>query len=467
MYRFGDGTPFPIQENFIETLLAAVDATVGTFAAAADVEEKRDKALAARKDADEDLRRLGMLDKAIEAAVMPLQPASDRTASPSQMAAAKALAASRTAIGGVRAQIDAKLAQLAGEPRTARAAERTRTAMSVFFEHHQLPDTAWRWSWKCDAGARATGEAMSFAGKFRAMFDLDLEGAWNHVVRIGALVAGLVAVVPRKKTFGGVKRGKVHLDKCGLISVERAPERQVIVIREHAHKASAGWRVLIKDPERADTTVVAIDAHGKTIGDELALEPDEALPFLRLWDAIDAQMLELRDHHRTLRDLKIGDASLESITDPAQCGRALLAHLGPLCKQVRTRSRVPDELSLKRDIGDGRREELYVSRETIERKFAMLPPSYRRPFEDIGLGRHTTEEVGLDDMQTRPEPPPMRVLPPPPPAPLRALPNAITRLAPEPPLPPPPETPQPAREVLAKLPAVPPTLPRVTRMATA
>ena len=138
MYRFGDGTPFPIQENFIETLLAAVDATVGSFAAAAEVEERRDKALAARKEADEDLRRLGMLDKAIEAAVMPLQPASDRAASPSQMAAAKALAASRTAISGVRSQIDAKLAQLSAEPRVARAAERVRTAMAAFFEHNQL-----------------------------------------------------------------------------------------------------------------------------------------------------------------------------------------------------------------------------------------------------------------------------------------------------------------------------------------
>jgi len=472
MYRFGDGTPFPIQENFIETLLAAVDATVGTFAAAAEVEERREKALSARKEADEDLRRIGILDKAIEHAVLPLQPSADRTASIAQQAAQRALQAARAAIQQSRTQIDGRLAQLAGEPRTAKAAERTRTALAMFFEHHQLPDTAWRWSWKADSGERATGEAMAFAGKFRAMYDLDLDGAWSHVVRIGALVPGLDVVVPRKKTFGGVKRGRVHLDKCGLIAVERAPDRHVIVIREHAGKPSAGWRVLLRDPERTGTTLIALDAAGKSIGNELSLDAEEAVPFLELWSKIDAALLDLRDRRRTLRDLRIGDAALESILDPATVGRMLLAVLGPLSKQLRARSRVPNELSLKRDTGDGRREELYVPRETIERKYAMLPAAYRRLFEEIGLGRHETEEVTMaDEMQTRPEPPPMRTLPPPPPGPiLRSLPHAVTRLPPEPPhhpLPAPPDTPQPAREVLAKLPAVPPTLPRIPRMATA
>lgn len=451
MYRFGDGTPFPIQENFIETLLAAVDAVVGTFGAAAEVEERRDKALSARKEADHDLHRLGMLDKAIESAVAPMQPAVDRTASASQQAAARALAAARAAIQSARTQIDAKLQQLAGEPRTQKAAERTRAAIATFFEHHQLPDTAWRWSWKADAGERATGDAMALAGKFRARFDLELDGAWSHTVRIGALVPGLEAVVPRKKTFGGVKRARLQLDRCGLVSVERGPDRHVLVIREHAAKASAGWRVLVKDPERNGTSLFALDADGKQVGNEMPIDAEEALPWQKLWEAVDAAMLDLRDRRRSLRELRIGDASLESVTDPGAVGRALLGVLGPLCKQIRARSRVPDELSLKRDIGDGRREELYVPRETIERKYASLPAAYRRPFEEIGLGRMATEEVTVsDEMQTRPEPPPMRQLPPPPPpAQLRAV------------LPPPPETPQPVREVLAKMPSVPPTLPRV------
>src|SRR5205823_4995757 len=57
MYRFGDGTPFPLQDNFIDTLLAAIDACVGTFGAAAEIDERREKTRVARKDAEEELKR--------------------------------------------------------------------------------------------------------------------------------------------------------------------------------------------------------------------------------------------------------------------------------------------------------------------------------------------------------------------------------------------------------------------------
>lgn len=439
MYRFGDGTPFPIQENFIDTLLAAVDACVGTFSAAAEIDDRRDKAKAAKKEADDELRRFGMMEKAVEAALGPMKPSTDRTATPSQQAAARALAAARHAIVQSRATIDQRLQLLAGEPRMERALERTRTAVAMFFERHQLPETAWRWTWTA-SGARVHGDAMAVAGRFRATFDLDLQGPWTQVVRVGALVPGIEAVVPRKKLLGGTRRVRTSLDRCGVIGVERSPERWVMVLREHAGKPSAGWRVVLRDPERAGVTLVPVDLSLRAAGNELALDADEARPFLALWEAIDDALAVTLDRHRRLRDLRIGDASLDSLTDPAMIGRSILGVLGPLVRQIRTRSRVPGELAIKRDVGDGVREELFVPREQIARKFEVLPTLYRRPFEEIGLGRAATAEIiSSDDVQTMPEVPP----------------------APASPSSSPPPPPRGKSDALAKLPPVPPTLPRV------
>jgi hypothetical protein len=52
---------------------------------------------------------------------------------------------------------------------------------------------------------------------------------------------------------------------------------------------------------------------------------------------------------------------------------------------------VSGEIVLKRDIGDGRREELFVPRATLAQQFARLPPEYRRPFEDMGISGEETQ----------------------------------------------------------------------------
>lgn len=59
------------------------------------------------------------------------------------------------------------------------------------------------------------------------------------------------------------------------------------------------------------------------------------------------------------------------------------------------------ELILKRDIGDGRREELFVPRSTLAQQFARLPPEYRRPFEDMGISGEETQPA----IQLPPRPP--------------------------------------------------------------
>ena len=75
----------------------------------------------------------------------------------------------------------------------------------------------------------------------------------------------------------------------------------------------------------------------------------------------------------------------------------LLAQLTPLVAlDPRARAAMSGELVLKRDIGDGRREELFVPRATLAQQFARLPFEYRRPFEDMGIsGEETQPAIAL------------------------------------------------------------------------
>ena len=50
---------------------------------------------------------------------------------------------------------------------------------------------------------------------------------------------------------------------------------------------------------------------------------------------------------------------------------------------------------LKRDIGDHRREELFVPRAQLAAMFSPLPPEYKKLFEDMGLAREQTSPGAL------------------------------------------------------------------------
>ena len=99
MYRYGDGTPFPFDDNVIDLLPAVIDACAAMFGAAAHLDGLRDLALEpgprakakdARRDADAEGAELAGLAQALEAAVAPLRPALGKDASAVQEAARRA-----------------------------------------------------------------------------------------------------------------------------------------------------------------------------------------------------------------------------------------------------------------------------------------------------------------------------------------------------------------------------------------
>jgi hypothetical protein len=53
--------------------------------------------------------------------------------------------------------------------------------------------------------------------------------------------------------------------------------------------------------------------------------------------------------------------------------------------EISRRSGAPGELVLRRDVGDGRREEMYVTKAELWQKLLVLPPERRVAFAALGL----------------------------------------------------------------------------------
>jgi hypothetical protein len=115
--------------------------------------------------------------------------------------------------------------------------------------------------------------------------------------------------------------------------------------------------------------------------------------------------------NRSLSDLSLGSQTLSEMPEPRAVPMEVLQQLTPLARTIRERSRVHGELVLKRDVGGGRREELFVPRAQLSQHFVKLPPEYQKPFVEMGVsGEDTQPAIQLPEAM---RPPAKKTSPPP------------------------------------------------------
>lgn len=417
MLRYGDGTPFPYVENVLAILEDAVAGCAEMFASAADLDRQREAAAAARRVVEDEAARLVALEHAIvKAAEVPAS--SDPAIAVSQRAAQRAVAATQRLLRDARKELDEIAVSKAAEPAWEPLAHAVQEVAARFFEKQSLPGTCWDWQWDV-TGAAARAEATGHAAPFQVAFELEVTPVWRAPVRVGVLGAGIVLQLPARKMFGAPQAAATKLDTLFIVQASVDAKGRSLLLRERA-TVSPGWRIEV--PAQGAVRCHLVDRDGRIDGPEFELARDEHLA--RLWTAIETEIAAMHTKRHT-REVRLGGQPLAAIAEITTAPRAILDILAPIVRAIRAHSRMPGELVLKRDVADGVRAELYVSRQAIVAHYAELPPAFRRYFDESGFGRDFTE------------PPPEVTVP-------RATMPRFARAS-QPQMPPPTPTPAPAR----------------------
>nr|HEX4314917.1 hypothetical protein [Kofleriaceae bacterium] len=386
MYRYGDGTPFPLDENFIDTLTSAVEACTSAFEPLVDMDDRRLRAKEARRDGDRELAKLGELEKTMATALGPyLTPADKKGAATAQAVAQKLAATVKQSAVAAKQHVDGKVAQLEAQAAPAAVAGQIIQALGAFFAGHQLPNAKWIMSWDV-RGVEPTANAVATAGKLSAQFTLGVDN-WRVPIRVDQLADGVVVHMMKKGVFGKAKPAPIELAKYVVVAFERTESEQVITLKESGTKASPGLRFAVGGD---GATWVSITPAGDTDGEPNPLDAEDIDGVRRLSDAANKALAPLLER-RALVELMLSGKGVAELAEPKQVPLELLAQLTPLSRIIRERSRMSGELVLKRDIGDNRREELFVPRATLAQQFLALPEEYRRPFEDMGIASEDTQ----------------------------------------------------------------------------
>jgi hypothetical protein len=396
MYRYGDGTPFPLDENFIETLTVAVESCTNAFLPLAELDGRREKARDVRREADKELARLGDLDTTVSGALQTFLP-SDKKASLTQQVAQKLSQGVKTAMAEARRQVEARVAATDAQAAPKTAAEAVVKALRPFFEERQLPSARWIMSWDV-RGAEPSANAVATAGRIAASFTL-VPDPYRAPIRVEQLSEGTTVHMMRKGVFGKAKPAPIDLGKYVVVAFERNAGEAIVTLKENPNKSALGLRFAIVE---TGATWVSINAAGDADAEPNPLDLEDVAPVRQLAERAYSALRDLISR-RTLVDLAIGGTALADLDEPRIVPLEMLTQLTPLARTLRERSRMSGELVLKRDIGDGRREELFVPRATLAAQFVRLPAEYRRPFEDMGI---TQEETSPQIQIGRPPAPP-------------------------------------------------------------
>lgn len=397
MLRYGDGSPFPFDEAFLDLLSDAVEACTAMLEATARLERRRAEAEAVLEAIGEEERRLLLFERAVAAACGPDPGAS----TPALRAAERTRSAMATAVELSREQLKQISAVKAAAPSWRGTAQRVHDAAGRFFARRLLPGARLAWAWDV-SGPVPRAEAATQDARFRVLFDLEVPPLFRAPVRIDALVPELTVHLPRQRWLRAPVEAAIPLGRCLLAAARHDDRGRELLIRK---PDGSGWRIEL--PQDGQPSVTALDRRGRAAGTGLVGE-GELAPLIA---AIDRELAPAR-LPRAAREVLLDGTPVTELEDTTLATRALLDEIGPTVRQIRQRSRVPGELSLKRDVTDGVREELYVSRTSLTAHYAGLPPELRRLLDDAGFGRGLTTGIA----ELAPEPPVQAAPAPEPPA---------------------------------------------------
>ena len=111
-----------------------------------------------------------------------------------------------------------------------------------------------------------------------------------------------------------------------------------------------------------------------------------------LRDKMLATTTDLVRARRGLVEAALGDKPLAEARDPKVIVERLVAEMAPVVREIAKRSLAPTELVLKRQTGDGRREEIFVSRRDLQVKLRGLGAAARAVFAPLELGEAPAED---------------------------------------------------------------------------
>jgi hypothetical protein len=379
-YLYGDATPFPLDCDFIECLRALLSTSVSLLLADEQLEDLGRRAERIRDTAAGERERV---DRVAEDVARSLQAHPHAAVTDAIQAAAQQVV--ERARGEIAQRRDTQLKEIDAQAGKARA--EVPRALERFFASRDLPETRWKLRYAAGVGERPQLQAIAQTPQ-RLELVMEVELPAGHALttapRVGDLHQGLALTLPVDKSW--LRRGprREGLDRWFVTEVDLEGDRARIVLRKSDHKASPGLELDVRR-EGGRPTVRHLEEGAGAPRALLSLEGEGAEAAHALFAAVTAPLTQLAQKRSRAARVHLEGRPVEKDRRPAALAADLVQAVAPLVRELAKRSAPSPELVLKRDLGNGRREETYVSRAELLALLDPLSAASRARFDALGL----------------------------------------------------------------------------------
>ncbi|HVJ91854.1 MAG TPA: hypothetical protein VM580_18770 [Labilithrix sp.] len=424
-YLYGDSTTSTLKSNFLEFLRDAIDFCVFVLQADAKIKQGRVKIQALREESDAESARLERFVISVTDAVYSGEKGAHD--SPTARCATRIVTlvadAHRASLDGIRQELAEEIARVEAEEAATR--EACGNALAALLAPHDPPGVS-----------TITSVSILESGHYEASLDAKGEPALEWTLELG---------IPENHAWSTpmrIERLAPHLEI-------RAPQLAGWITKEVKVKPLKVERYVVTELVDDGTTldIELRNEQNPSIGLDFTVKPEQGkvIKAARVAPADDASVgpFELHaddvplvvDVVKKLRESLAGLERQPNITatfdgnefralpEYAEFVARLVGMMAPIVREISQRSLTPNELVLRRPLGNDRREEIFVAKATLRDKLAVLPPEARALFTPLGLEVVNKAAVHVPPAQNTPPtirselppsmpPPPMKVVAP-------------------------------------------------------
>lgn len=389
-HLYGDSTTFPYDIDYIHLSRNAVDCAVQLLSAQHAIASAMERADSLNQTRGAEQARLLAMSQAIETALNPFLGADTEATS---QAAARVLERAKSTVEVELSESERRATDVSAHTRhvVQCASESAHRALEAFLVQHDVPDTELGLTLTCTGEQGPSGE-ISLRSPFgiSASFELRLppEHLWARPRRVVDLIPGGLEVhVPQSSGWISrrVEMTPVKLDRFFVNTVKVAGAEVELLLRKTT-SGGAGYRVVLDLRGEHGIALELLTDNGASSGDPpLALDGADGQRMLGLCQRVIESLQGLATQRGRMLSATLDERPLSEFEWPAVVAERLLRCLAPVVSEISRRSGAPGELVLRRDVGGGRREEMYVTKAELWEKLLVLPPERRALFGALGI----------------------------------------------------------------------------------
>ncbi|MEO6950601.1 MAG: hypothetical protein ABI321_02230 [Polyangia bacterium] len=385
---YGDSTPFPYDSNFIEQIRKTVDCGVALLQAEVVMREVRERAVSVEQLRKTERTRLAAMSDALTLTMTAFMSSSSERIS---RGAGRILELARGVVEGEVSSLDGHVidSQTHGAGVIEHARERVYRAIEAFTLSLDLPHTETRVRLVAGEDTYAGTAAVQTPFGIEAIFSLAIPSAhpWGRPRRVLELSASTEIHLPAETGIFSkrVTLQPFKLDKLFVAEASYGPEKAVITLRK-APRSGSGYEIeLLFEEHRVLLRRLGEDGSAEPLSELIELAGEDLVHIERLWNRIHESTADLVERRQAMTASTFDGKNLRANEEPQEILTRLINVVAPVVQEIAQRSGAPGELVLRRDVGQGRREEIFITKAELHEKVETLPEAVRAFFDPLEL----------------------------------------------------------------------------------